>query len=107
MATVACQVTPPKPFNFTTPVDWTKWIRQFDRFKSASGLQEKSEETQANILVYTMGTEADNIFQSCTLTEEQKKSYNTVKEKFNNHLVKRRNIIFERAMFKQTSSRRR
>jgi len=49
-------------FNFTKPEEWPKWIRRFERFRQASGLSEKSEENQVNMLVYSMGDKADDIF---------------------------------------------
>ena len=70
---------------------------------SASGLlqnsQEKSEETQVNTLIYTMGDEADDILRSFKLEEADGKKYSTVKEKFETFFVKRRNVIYERARF--------
>ena len=46
-----------------------------------------------------MGAKADDIFQSFNLSEEQAKVYNIVKDKFDSHFVKRRNVIFKRAKF--------
>ena len=87
------QVAPPKPFNFSYSNEWTKWIWWFERYKSASGLEEKSPETQVNTLIYTMGAEADDIFQSFDLSDEDKKKHATVKAKFESHYVKRRKVI--------------
>ena len=55
------QVTPPETFKFTTPEDWPKWIRRFERFRCASGLDKKGLDIQVNTLVYCMGDEADDI----------------------------------------------
>ena len=93
------QVAPPEPFNFSRPNEWTKWIRRFERYKSASGLKEKTPEAQINTLIYTMGAEADDIFQSFGIADEDKKKYSEVKAKFELHFVKRRNVIYERAVF--------
>ena len=93
------QVAPPKLFNFSRPNEWTKWIRRFERYKSASGLEKKSVETKVDTLIYTMGAEVDDIFQSFGLSDDDKKKYKTVKAKFESHFVKRRNVIYERAMF--------
>jgi hypothetical protein len=41
---------------------WHKWLQRFDRFRSASGLEDKSGVTQVNSLIYSMGPEADDIF---------------------------------------------
>ncbi len=99
MATATYQVTPPEAFSFNTPTEWTKWIRRFERFRSASGLSDRTAITQVNTLIYTMGPEADDIFHSFTLSEDEKGDYDVVKGKFNSHFVKRTNVIYERAMF--------
>ena len=46
-----------------------------------------------------MVAEADDIFQSFNLLDDDKKKYETVKAKFKSHFVKRRNVIYERATF--------
>ena len=48
-----------------------------------------------------MGDAADDILASLGLTEEEKKTYDTVVAKFQGHFVKKRNVIFERAKFNQ------
>ena len=93
------QVAPPEPFNFSCPKDWTKWIRRFERFRVASGLDEKSQEAQVNTLIYTMGENADEIFQSFEMSDDDKKDYKKVKEKFDSHFIPRKNVVYERAVF--------
>lgn len=95
------QIPPPERFDFGHPEEWPKWIRRFERFRQASGLAEKSEESQINTLIYAMGDEADDILSTFGLTTEEKKKYDTVVEKYQNHFIKRRNPIFERAKFNQ------
>ena len=46
-----------------------------------------------------MGREADDILHSLNLTNVQHKEFDTVKNKFKNYFVVRRNVIFERAKF--------
>ena len=99
--TATYQVSPPEQFNFSHPAEWPKWARRFERFRRASGLAEKDEEAQVNTLLYSMGDEADDILRSFRLSEEDAKSYDTVKSKFDGHFVKRRNVIYERAKFNQ------
>ena len=48
-----------------------------------------------------MGDQADDILTSFGLSEDDRKTYTTVKDKFENHFVKKRNVIFERAKFNQ------
>ena len=72
---------------------------RFERFKTASGLAEKSEEQQVNALVYCMGREADDVLKSFGLTADQQKVYATVTGKYTTYFNVRRNTIFERARF--------
>ena len=89
----------PENFDFSHPEDWPKWSRRFERFRQASGLVKEEEESQINTLIYSMGDQADDILNSFTLSTSQLKQYHTVKTKFDEHFVVRRNVIFERAKF--------
>ena len=93
------QVPPPESFTFSTPEEWPKWVRRFERFRCASGLKEKDEESQVNTLIYCMGNEADDILRSFQMSEEDKQKYAKVKDKFDAHFDKCKNTIFERAKF--------
>ena len=93
------QVPPPECFNFSRPEEWMKWSRRFERFRKASGLNEKAQETQVNTLIYSMGDQADDILRSFALSEEERTQYSTVIAKFEAHFVKRRNVIYKRARF--------
>ena len=95
------QIAPPEKFISSQPDEWPKWIRRFEQFRVASGLKAKSEKTQVNTLVYSMGTEADDILYSFDLMDAQKKEYATVVSSFEGYFVKKRNVIYERAKFNQ------
>ena len=96
---VSYQISPPEEFNFSKPTEWIKWIRRFERFRSASGLSKRDEESQVNTLLYSMGSKSDDILATFGLTTQDSKKYDVVKDKFDGYFVKRRNIIFERAKF--------
>ena len=49
-------------FNFNKPEEWPLWIKRFERFHEVSGAASKSETTQVNILIYSMGPYADDVF---------------------------------------------
>ena len=83
------QVALPTSFNFARPEEWPKWLKRFERFKYASGLAEKSEESQISTLIYTMGSKADDIFQSFNLSTEDQKKYDTVVTRFQDHFIAR------------------
>ena len=90
------QVPPPEKFSFK-PEDWTRWIRRFEKFRKATGLDQKSGENQVNTLVYSMGEAADDIMVSFGLTTDDAKQYELVKNRFETHFIVKRNIAFERA----------
>ena len=101
-------IVAPEPFNFPKPEEWPKWIRRYWRYRIASGLDKKSETIQVNSLLYTMGDNADDIMTSLVFDpEEDSVKYEKVKEKFDNHLVVKRNTIYERSEIQSTCSRRR
>ena len=52
-----------------------------------------------NTLLYSMGDEANDILRSFKLSSDELKKYDTVQAKFDQHFVKKRNVIFERAKF--------
>ena len=88
-----------KKFDFSRQEEWPKWSRRFERFRQASGLSKEEEESQINTLIYAMGDQADDILHSFNLTTTQLNQYHTVKTRFDEHFVVRRNTIFERARF--------
>lgn len=94
------QVSPPEKFTFRSE-DWPRWIKRFERFRIASGLEGQAEENQVNALIYTMGDAAEDIIVSFHLSSEEANDYDTVKTRLDAHFVTRRNIIFERAKFNQ------
>ena len=72
-----------------------RWLRRFQRFRQASDLTSKSKETQVNLLIYSMEEEADGILYSFGLSNNNRKKYNTVLNKFEDHFVKWRNLIYK------------
>ena len=68
----------PDKFSFRLN-DWPKWIARFERFGTASELDKKSQETQVATLIYSVGEEADEIFNSFTMTTEDREEYEAVK----------------------------
>ena len=94
---------PPDPFDFKSPDDWPCWRRRFEQFRSAAGLQDASATKQVNTLLYCLGEEAESVLMSTNITEEDRKDYSKVLEKFDDFLKVRRNVIFERAQFNRHS----
>ena len=98
MSGVMYQVQPPEPFTFSRPSEWPKWLRRFERFRTAAGLAEKGDEVQVNTFLYSMGDDTDDILRSFQLSHDDQNKYAVVKEKFNHYFVKKHNVIYERAV---------
>ena len=92
---------PPERFTFSKPEGWPSWIKRFERYRSASSLDVKEEERQVSSLIYSMGEEAEDILESFRLSDDEQKSYETVRTKFESYFVKKRNIVFDRISFFQ------
>ena len=73
---------PPELFTFSKPEGWPKWIRRFERFRDASGLDGKEEAKQISTLIYPMGDEAEDTLQSFQYTAEEQETYTAVRNKF-------------------------
>lgn len=93
------RITPPSEFNFREPVEWPRWIKRFERYRFASGLSEKEEKTQVNMLLYCLGDEGEALLESFKLSSEDSGKYESVKAKFEDYLGHKTNIVFERARF--------
>ncbi|XP_054289363.1 uncharacterized protein LOC129004762 [Macrosteles quadrilineatus] len=99
VSTVQYQLVTPEPFNFREPSEWPRWIRKFERFRLASGLDSKSGENQVNMLLYCLGDEGEDLLTSFGLKDEELQSYDTVKGRFESYLGFKINIVYERAKF--------
>lgn len=92
-------INPPENFDFTDYSKWPNWIRRFERFRVAAGLNGKEEDYQVNSLLYAMGDKADDILSTLGLREEECGKYMIVKEAFDKHFIGKHNVIYERARF--------
>lgn len=93
------QIDPPEAFTFATPNEWPSWKKRFLRYRTASGLQAAAEERQVDTLVYLMGTQAEDIFNTFKLSTENAKKFDVVLAHYEAYFFPKRNIIYERARF--------
>ena len=64
-------VQPPQGLDFANArTAWSEWIVRFNRYRSLSGLDEKSKKKQVDTLVYVMGEEAERIYKQITIAPE-------------------------------------
>ncbi|KAI5725500.1 hypothetical protein M8J77_016303 [Diaphorina citri] len=90
-------VTPIEAYDFSS--DFPKWLTRFERYRVLSGLLTKSPEEQVCALLYSMGPQAEDIFDSFGLSPDDAKIYTTVVDRFKSYFVPKANVIYERAVF--------
>ena len=69
---------------------WPKWLRHFERYRIASGLQNKSNQEQVGTFLYAMGDCADDIVKTVSGATA---SFDEVKTALNGYFAARRNFI--------------
>ncbi len=79
------RLTTPEQFNFTKPYEWAKWKKIFEQYRQASNLATDSELRPVNTLLYCMGDQAEEVLLSTDPTEEERKKYDTVLQKFDDY----------------------
>ncbi|XP_075560031.1 uncharacterized protein LOC142591614 [Dermacentor variabilis] len=104
-ATVIPGLQQPPPLDFDKTSEWPAWIDHFDDYRFATALNERSGEAQVRTLLYTMGRQAREVFATFELTDDEAKSYDVVKQRFDSHFVKERNIVYESACFHRRQQR--
>ncbi|KAL3176787.1 hypothetical protein MRX96_039628 [Rhipicephalus microplus] len=92
-------VLPPTSFNFGKVSEWSGWVQDFNDYRFASGLSERTGEAQVCTLMFTLGRHARNIFQTFELSEEQSKDYKMVEKRFDAYFLATRNLVYESACF--------
>lgn len=93
------KLSPPDSFNFSSPNQWDEWKQRFLYYRTATKLHKDDEEIQVASFIYTLGKEADNLLKSFNLSADDKKKFDTVLSKFDEHFTPKRNYIHERAKF--------
>ena len=90
---------PPDSFAFDRPNEWDDWKQRFVRYRLATKLNKEDGEVQVSSLIYAMGPEAENIFKSFALSEEDQKKFDEVLKKYDDYFYPKRNVIHERVCF--------
>ncbi|UYV62948.1 hypothetical protein LAZ67_2002587, partial [Cordylochernes scorpioides] len=87
-------------FDFSTPNEWPKWRKRFERYLVVSGMKKKEEADKIDLFMYLMGDRADDIFRTFKFEkEEEATKVDSVLKAFDSHFCVRKNIIYERAKF--------
>ena len=93
MATAAGNFNIPPPANFNPKTeDWNQWISRYELFEAATQRDGLPDKVRINTLVYVMGNNAADIYQSFKLSTN-------VKQKFKEHFKGKVALVFERTQF--------
>ena len=99
---MAGRFQPPDMMDFTNPAAWPQWKMRYERYAVVAKLSKEDKDIHVSTLIYCMGPQAEQIFNSFTFAAEgDKDDPAKVMEKFDSHFVPKRNVIFERAKFNQ------
>ena len=71
---------------------WPKWLRHFERYRIASGLQDKSNQEQVGTFLYAMRDCADDIVKTLSINETTA-SFDEVKTALNGYFAARRTTM--------------
>ena len=97
MAAANFNIPPPAKFDPKTD-DWDHWIKRYELFEAATERDELSDKVRINTLIYVMGNNAADIYDSFKLSGEDIQ-YANVKQKFKDHFKGKVALVFERTQF--------
>ena len=99
------RLQPPENFDFTATGNWQTWRQRFQRFEIASKLSEELAEIQVSTLIYSMGTEAKQIYKSLSFKKKQdEKNFDVILSKFDAYFMPKK--MSSTSMLKFTKERR-
>ena len=97
MAAANFNIPPPAKFDPKTD-DWDHWIKRYELFEAATERDGLSDKLHINTLIYVMGNNAADIYDSFKLIGEDIQ-YANVKQKFKDHFKGKVALVFERTQF--------
>ncbi|UYV83983.1 K02A2.6-like [Cordylochernes scorpioides] len=65
------QIQPPETFEFSTPNEWPKWRKRFERYLVVSGMKKKEEADKIDLFMYLMADRTDDIFRTFKFEKEE------------------------------------
>ena len=98
MATAATKSIPPPVYFNPKTDDWNQWISRYELFETASQRDELSDKVRINTLLYVMGNNAVDVYQSFKLSSDNT-TFENVKQKFKDHFKGKVTLVFERTQF--------
>lgn len=79
--------------------NWKHWLQRFEIYSTATDLDSKPEKIQCAQLLYCLGEEAIQIYNSFNISEEEINRIEVLKQKFTNYFRPKKNLTYERYKF--------
>lgn len=97
---------PPYNFDFTHPELWAEWKRRFHRYRKATKLDKEEEEVQVCTLLYSLGSEVEQIVKTFIYANDvDADKYEVVLGQLDCYFVPKVNVIHERARYHQRAQK--
>ncbi|KAM7293666.1 uncharacterized protein ISCGN_023264 [Ixodes scapularis] len=93
----------PRPLDLSSqsPDVWDDWLQSYKWYATAIQLQKKPPEVQVANFMTVIGPDAQNVFRTLPLSEDDKKNLDIVKQRFKEHFHPKVNHAYERYRFNQ------
>lgn len=79
--------------------NWRIWKQKFEIYSTATELNKKDEKIQCAQLLYHMGEDAIEIYNSFTFAKEDLNKIEPLKKKFEEYFIPKKNLTYERYKF--------
>ena len=83
------------PVSFAKSEAWPKWKCHFEQYCQVSALVEKGEQHQVNTLLYYLGLDAEEVLDTTSISEDDKKKYENVIDEFDKYFDVKKNVMYE------------
>ena len=93
---------PPRALNVTAPnmaEEWKNWLQRYDIFFTAVEGHKKSDSVQVAMFLSCIGEEALHIYNTFTMTDDERNKMAAVRQKFVEYFTPRKNQVLERYQF--------
>ena len=92
------QLPVPKEFDYSRPDGFTDWLKQFKLYRIANGLINKGRNVQIATLLYTMGGDSQQLYDTFSFTKkEDKDNFDVVTKALQDYFTPKRNTIHLRS----------
>ncbi|XP_076666560.1 uncharacterized protein LOC143368070 [Andrena cerasifolii] len=79
--------------------NYKKYKQRFEIYLTANDFQQKSDEIKVAMLLNTIGEEGIEIFNNFDFSDDDRKTYDLIIQRFDTYLLPKKNVVYERYVF--------